>query len=323
MTHRFQDSVENTFQDSSATRGRGARFTFTHVVVLVAFVAMSLLSALAVGAQPPEQDLDRWDRFAERFDADGNGAVTAAEIAAESRHFAFLDRNDDGAVTEDDFDALPPRASGLMLRAADVDRSRDISPEEWSAFLAELDVDGDGTVADDEIRALVESRRGDRRGPARPGRDGEADRPRPLDLDGNGATEIVELQMVYDQLDRNGDGSITADEMPPRRLRGGPHPRQRARFGARLLRLAEVDGDGAVQRSEWTAFLDAADADADGMLSGAELAAFADRELPDRPGAGERSVDVDRLAGLFDRVDADGDGVVTRDELRPRHRGRF
>ncbi|WP_227269307.1 EF-hand domain-containing protein [Roseobacter weihaiensis] len=99
----------------------------------------------------------------------------------------------------------------------------------------------------------------------------------------------------FEQLDTNGDGQITREEMSVLR-------------GARLAR-ADTDSDGLISLSELEihsversreraqAMMDRLDADADGMLSSEEL------------GGGERA------NRMFERVDQDGDGAINQAEF--------
>jgi len=108
-------------------------------------------------------------------------------------------------------------------------------------------------------------------------------------------------QMLFSEMDLDGDGAVTLQEM------------QTAREG-RFAR-ADADGDGILDRDELVAqamaraeagidrLIARADADGDGALSEAELDAMRDER---------RMV---RMERMFDRVDADGDGQVTQAEL--------
>lgn len=108
-------------------------------------------------------------------------------------------------------------------------------------------------------------------------------------------------QMIFSEMDLDGDGVVTLEEM------------QAARGGH--LATADADGDGLITRAELVAhamsraetridrLLQRADADGDGALSMAELAATRDS----RQQAG--------LERMFRRVDADGDGRVTAAEF--------
>lgn len=99
----------------------------------------------------------------------------------------------------------------------------------------------------------------------------------------------------FEQLDTNGDGRITREEMSALR-------------GARLAR-ADTDSDGLISLSELEAhsaerskeraqaMMDRLDANADGMLSSEEL------------GGGARA------HRMFERADQDGDGAINQAEF--------
>jgi Ca2+-binding EF-hand superfamily protein len=108
-------------------------------------------------------------------------------------------------------------------------------------------------------------------------------------------------QMVFADLDLNGDGSVTLEEITAHRD---------GRFGT-----ADADANGALSRDELLAqgadrmargvdrMLERADANGDGELTQDEFAAVrSDRRGPNP----ER---------MFDRFDADGDGQVTEAEF--------
>lgn len=108
-----------------------------------------------------------------------------------------------------------------------------------------------------------------------------------LDADKDGglsAGEIAGAPKALRSLDKNGDGTITADEMRPAMGPGGPGGR----------------GGGAGESTpnisaEMVATLMEFDRDGDGKLSKAEVP--------------------ERFQGLFARCDADQDGFLTKDEL--------
>jgi Ca2+-binding EF-hand superfamily protein len=117
-----------------------------------------------------------------------------------------------------------------------------------------------------------------------------------LDRDGQPGLSSAEIAGAADALktlDRNGDGRVTADELPaPGRGRDG-------RFGGGPGGFGRGDGPrrGASSNADdLTTTLMAFDRDKDGKLTRAEV-----------PG---------RFQGLFDRVDANKDAVLTSDEIR-------
>jgi hypothetical protein len=122
------------------------------------------------------------------------GLTVAAGIAlAQPR---TIDRDGDGAVTLEEFEAARLEAVREQFRR--------------------LDADSDGRLTREELQARREQFAG------RHGRD----RPN-IDTDGDGAWSLPELQAVrpgltveqFNRLDRNGDGLIGADERP---MRGRP-----------------------------------------------------------------------------------------------------
>ena len=90
---------------------------------------------------------------------------------------------------------------------------------------------------------------------------------------------LPRLAVRFDEIDRNGDDSLSPDEL--RAWRRASTARHRAGEGgfAEHFRRADADGDGALTRAE------------------------TGKALP-------------RLAAKFDRVDADRDGRLTAEELR-------
>lgn len=264
--------------------------------IRIALVAAGLLAGAAtVALARPHGGHDGprgWEHFAEKHDTNGDGAVSREELAATAAgdRFTRLDENADGRVTEDEFRAaIDGRVLGHLAMRADEDRDGELTQSEWSAFLAELDEDGDGTL---------EMRHQRRRGPGDAEAEGEAKRAFPGDADGDGAFELAEAQALFTRFDENRDGVLTADELPH-------HPERHGRFGhgmhrrgghtEHILRL-DADGDGSVSRAEWDAHV-------------------AKRQ-------GEHEDREERRAERFERLDANGDGELSREELEAgRRRG--
>lgn len=186
---------------------------------------------------------------------------------------------------------------GMMAKGGldriDTDGSGTVSEAEFLARAAErpapadlfasIDADSDGYLTKRELRKHHKQRRAERR-LAR------------ADLDGDGiVTEAEFIERAQDaptpeerfaKRDRNGDGVLTQDEM---------------RRGHDGKRSGKHRGKGMRERFNTT------DTDGDGRLSEAEFLARAD----DRPSPSD----------LFAKMDANGDGELTSDEMRrPRHR---
>lgn len=167
------------------------------------------------------------------------------------------------------------------------------------------------------------------------------------DTDGDGAISRAELAAidVFAKLDVNKDGKLDASDVDNVRFfhTGGPH-------GGFLLRAADEDKDGKLSRADWQIFVAGADSDGDGILQASELRSLMPLppvppsapeapEAPLAPGAPAPvavqrpplppaaprpplpppppELDAAELAAMFERFDANKDGVLEAGELPP------
>ena len=104
----------------------------------------------------------------------------------------------------------------------------------------------------------------------------------------------------WDKMDTNGDGEITADEASDR--------------FAEHLAAADTDGSGGVSKDEMKAFHQA------------RRAERREKRNPDKndDGVVDKTEFLNAAQERFDRLDKDGDGVLSEDERRRKrgHRGR-
>ena len=135
------------------------------------------------------------------------------------------------------------------------------------------------------------------------------------DTDGDGAVTLAELQEArrqvterqFAELDSNGDGVLTQDEMRVRRAGGG----RSSGMHARALDRLDTDGDDAISLAELQAMrpeatgerFAALDGNGDGLLTRDEL-----QRLPRQM----RGMRQDMAA----RIDTDGDGAWSLAELQ-------
>jgi Ca2+-binding EF-hand superfamily protein len=142
-----------------------------------AIVVLMTPAAMADDRAAPGQGRAMYlDRFFDKLDGDGDGAVSRAEAEQAGENiFAMLDTDGDGVVSEQEF--LQPRRSAdpgagwaerwrehRARRFAAMDRDGDgvITPEEREDFgdrrFAMADANGDGLVTRAEMRALLRKR---------------------------------------------------------------------------------------------------------------------------------------------------------------------
>lgn len=277
------------------------------IAIGAAFAAAVSLTALTVDAQgrglgprgggpggPP--DAAEQDFFFSEADANADGAVTLDEFLADHPDntealFHRLDCNGDGVLSARDCRHNARHRMRNALRAADANQDGEISLDEFLAGVPNateeqfdvLDRNDDGVIS-----------REDRPEPGE-GPGGQRDRMRQIfiraDVDQNREVTYEELEAVlpmltqdkFDRMDRNGDGVLSPADRPE----GAPGPGgdNRGQRIRRLLMQADADGNREVTFDELQAVLP---------------------ELTQEQ---------------FDRMDRNGDGVISREDRPEPGRG--
>lgn len=108
-------------------------------------------------------------RAFDRVDANGDGVLDAAEIAASQNPARILaaDADGDGQVTQAEFDAHVAaqqalrQAAAAAFQAADADGDHALSASEWpasaTASFSDVDADGDGSVSRRELGEWIQA----------------------------------------------------------------------------------------------------------------------------------------------------------------------
>lgn len=168
------------------------------------------------------------------IDTDGDGAITTRELRKAVVALKQFDADKDGKITQDEVSGGPPNPQAMIDRAMENDKNGDGKlskaelPRHLAHALGNADANGDGSIDRAELTAAIQSSRpqfggtGGGAGGFR-GAGGLTGDPRP------GGPNLS-------QFDRNGDGQLSADEMP-NQLRG-------------MLHGSDQNGDGKLDMAE-------------------------------------------------------------------------
>ncbi len=171
------------------------------------------------------------------IDTDGDGVISKAELRKAIKALQSLDTDGDGNITlaEASIDGGPMPLGGIdpqlnQLMALDKNKDNKLTLDEIPAnmmpMLQNADRNGDGALDQTELQAVVAGMRNQFGGGAwRGGNQG---------LGGMNAAQQATGQFM--QYDRNGDGILSADELPPQ-ARG-------------MLQGADRNGDGNIDAGE-------------------------------------------------------------------------
>jgi Ca2+-binding EF-hand superfamily protein len=266
----------------------------------------------AVGADEiPAERKAFFERLLREGDKNGDGRLSREEFQAAAQQPRGQRERDDGEKSAEQrpAQAAPNFDAAALFRNLDKNGdgklTADEVPEErrerFQAGLPRTDKDGDGGLNLEEFRSTMMAMarlRGDANSPSAsdaPPRPTPGNSPlfRAIDSDRDGklsAEELAKAGEALKRLDRNGDGSLTIEELGPPDPGAASGRGQAGRPGANQPQQAD----------DWTAAflqrLKQADANGDGKLN--------KDEAPER------------MKENFERIDANGDGQIDEEELR-------
>ena len=145
-----------------------------------------------------------WEHLSERYDANQDGRILAAEYGRGDVRFANYDRNEDGVLESSDFplDAHFNGFSHMLLRKADADQDERVTAEEWQTFASNFDVNEDGRVTRPEVEETMG-----------PWTDDWRIFLLSFDQDSDGDFDDVDLKLSFRDQDYNGDGALSGKEL--------------------------------------------------------------------------------------------------------------
>ncbi|OYD51968.1 EF-hand domain-containing protein [Acidovorax kalamii] len=259
--------------------------------------AWSSASVQRASRPPPSPE-----RLLSKIDADGSGGVSDTELqgllddvakktgmssqASAADLVKQYDANGDGSLNADELgktmqNVLPPPPSTMAFaqsRSGDSSTSAAATGEAGDDLFGKVDSDGDGSVSQTELQALLEAMSG-----------------------GTVGKTGVSSDEIFSQLDADGDGSLSEAEFDAGRPSGvgGEAGGMQAMGGM----PPPPGGPGGAGGSNSAASYDPLDTNEDGTVSAAE-----------RLAGSTSSVAQDAITALFNAIDTDGDASISTSE---------
>jgi Ca2+-binding EF-hand superfamily protein len=166
--------------------------------ILPGLAAVAFVTGAVAFAQAEGGPRTRGHMMFEMLDANKDGTVTRAEAtAAAEKRFAEVDTNKDGVISQAERDAMRGRMRDAMFDRMDSDKNGQLSREEFRAAHEKM------RAAKGE-RGMQGMHRGGHHGGMRGGGMMKADTTK--------AQAVARAQAMFDRIDANRDGNITAAE---------------------------------------------------------------------------------------------------------------
>jgi len=240
---------------------------------LIAFIAILWFIGLISGsprvwAESTDAGQNNLQKVFEKWDMDGNGKLDKNEWRGRTP-FGQVDKNEDDLITREEI-GLPadssvqqqsPNIWSRMVQAWDADGDGKLDKNEWGGRMpfGQADKNKDDFVTREEIGLSSDSSVQQQRSPNIGNRVVQA-----WDADGDGRLDKNEWRgrMPFEQMDRNGDKSITPDEMgaasegfQKTATETTPAPQETATPSGedfqQMLKVMDMDRDAKISESEW------------------------------------------------------------------------
>merc|ERR1719265_318486 len=260
------------------------------------------------------------------FDADSSGHISRSEAAALRKDlgltypemkeiFDAADENQDNQISQEEWDKAgmaykPPEHEDIDFDHYGKETKQVSAVGPLTFDFAALDADKDGRISKDEVATYIDNWVSQVRSTALTlfdtvdiNHDGFLTREefekagQNYDEDNLGG-EVVDNSRMVQQMDKDNDGTVCADEAAMRMS-----PSQRQAF----FRYFDINHDGCVTPRELSSAptFEQLDTDGDGKISLNEAEAFGN----------ELGVPIERMAKLMAEVDTNGDGSLSREEF--------
>ena len=293
--------------------------TKTKVVLATGILAV-IGTLAAVSAQSPRGTWRGGEMGERRFDSPGGpgfgghfrGTLTKDEFDARSRErFARLDRNSDGIIDAAEIEAAMIERTSIwgkirgraanqgasmadrMLRTYDANKDGKVTRDEYLAGIrkqfAEMDLNNDGRITDDDLPPMMRGRN------VLAGGDGAVDGG--IDRDRRGQNGFPLLRMLRDA-DSNKDGVITLDEA--------------LAAADKRFQLLDRNKDGAIDTADFEALRK--------EMSDYRVKRFVHHFGADKVGKVTREQFMAKAQERFAQMDLNNDGVIKADEQPGRGR---
>jgi Ca2+-binding EF-hand superfamily protein len=169
--------------------------------ILPGLAAVAIVTGAVAYAQTEGGPGHRGHMMFEMLDANKDGTVTRAEAtAAAEKRFAEVDTNKDGVISQAERDAMRARMRDKMFDLMDSDKNGQLSREEFRAAHEKMRA----AKGERGMQGMQGMHRGGHHGGMRGGGMMKADTTK--------AQAVARAQAMFDRIDANRDGNITAAE---------------------------------------------------------------------------------------------------------------